>query len=244
MNQTQGPERGDLDPLDVLRSAVDDRIGGRYADALEKLLWFFRNVDSEDLRRKAYRSSYALVELCRLSQIFPNAGIELTRILNEACSNVRLGRRVHTHFQIATAIFRLQRNPRGAERLFLELRDIDNEQAKSVFPQVQHVLIECGNFKVVNEYLDVAMSEKEILESFSAMTDSGLKRESLIQRKWSKIVTRAWNIVAIYAMHGRDKDAAYLVDRIQGVICERGNPADAENALKGRLVMNKNNGEK
>jgi hypothetical protein len=79
-------------PQAILQEAVEDRVAGRYEDALQKQLWFHKEAVKIQPALVGVRSSFALAYWAHLAAKYPPALEALKKVRAEAEQDVRAGR--------------------------------------------------------------------------------------------------------------------------------------------------------
>ena len=80
------------DPDRILREALEDRIAGRYEDALAKHEWFQREALRYQRSLAGVRNSFAVAWWAELASLYAPAKSSLLKVRDDAAQAVREGR--------------------------------------------------------------------------------------------------------------------------------------------------------
>jgi hypothetical protein len=144
----------DPNPDRILSEARDDTAAGRYADALEKHVWFHENALKYAPAMYGVRLSFALSYWKTLADAYPPALDALKAARDRAAEDVRAGKDVRHSFHDLAAINQTLEENAGTKEVFLWLDSERPRDAEKVFDVAERSLVEAKEFAVCGKYLD------------------------------------------------------------------------------------------
>ena len=154
------------DPQAILREAVDDRIAGRYEDALAKQEWFHARALKYRPALRGVRNSFAIAWWAELAELYAPARASLLKVRDDAVRAVREGRDVEGNFADLAAIDREIDDPLTTVSLFLEMDKRDPAIAKRVAHWAEEPLVDAKYFQVAARYADPEAELRNAIETY------------------------------------------------------------------------------
>jgi hypothetical protein len=196
------------DPRAILNEARDNRMAGRFEDALQKHLWFHRESLKHEPAMVGVRSSFAIADWARLGVKYPPAMDALLKERDAAAARVMAGKDVLDAFDDVAAIDRELGDGRETYRLFLVIESRDEGLAREASRGAQEALVEMKDFPRAGKYLD---PERELRVTLELRTQMGKVpaqlRDVVKQTEDRMLANRIGQIVAILVLAGRTDDA-------------------------------------
>ena len=220
------------DPRSILRMACDERRTGQFQQALEKHIWYHHHALCTGSGENRVRLSFALMYWRKLADQYPPAMEELNSLKTRARAKVISGDDPIGSIREYLAICRhLEHQPESRD-LFWEIHRTRPELARRVFPYVMPILIEAGDFKICDLYLEPDSQVDRIIKRYrdsqSTETELSVRFRS---REREKFKIDASAIVALLKFNGHQRESQRIADRIRAAWDDHETMAELEEAL-------------
>lgn len=228
----------DPDPDKILRDAVDDRIAGRYEDALAKQVWFHHEALRYRRSLSGVRLSFALAYWADLAELYAPAKAALLKTRDEAAQAVREGRAAEDNFEDLVAIDRELDDPLATVSVFLEVEKRDPRLAKQLAGRAVDPLIDAKYYDVAARYVDVEAQLKvatgtyESMKSRPAPAAKGVDFAALTETFYA---IRVGRLVAMLVLANRKADAEKLAQEALATSGSEKVKSTLDAALQGQV---------
>lgn len=227
----------DPDPDKILRDAVDDRMAGRYEDALAKQLWFHHEALRYRRSLANVRLSYALAYWADLAELYAPAKAALLKTRDDAAQAVRENRSAEDNFEDLVAIDRELDDPVDTVSVFLEVEKRDPKRAKELAARAIDALIDAKYYDVAARNVDVERQMKVATNTYEEMKAhappvKGIDFAALNEVFYSARVGR---LVAMLVLANRKADAEKLAQEALAVSSSEKVKATLDAALQGQV---------
>lgn len=227
----------DPDPDKILRDAVDDRIAGRYEDALAKQLWFHHEALRYRRSLSGVRLSFALAFWADLAELYAPAKAALVKTRDEAAQAVREGRSAEDNFDDLVAIDRELDDPLATVSVFLEVEKRDPKLAKALAGHAVDALIDAKYYDIAARYVDVETQMKLAKGTYENMKSrtpaaSGVDFAALTEGFYA---SRAGRLVAMLVLANRKPEAEALAREALTVSGSEKVKSSVDAALEGQV---------
>ncbi len=200
----------------VLGSAVADRQARRFAESLEKFLWYFENSRNE-IGHGGVRLSFALRYWYDLAKEYQPAMDEFISVRDQAEARCREFCGERDAFEEAAALNRYLATSDRTISLFLQVAHRDKVAAQKMYRTVEPYLIatglysECGPFLEIHRTVEINIQiykfGKENESLYAELFPSAPPSEERIFRE--KMLT----LVALLVLNDRKSDAERVVEK-------------------------------
>jgi len=209
-------------PADIRHEGVRDTREGRFAEALQKFLWFHANALRFEEALYGVRLSFALSDWLQLAGKYPPARDAFIKVRDEteqafcrAPSNAAL-------FHDLASMNSCMGEGRKTADLFETIAQSDPTAAEDVFRYAEDDLIAHGRFSTCNPFLKGAADIDEMGETYQAQRqfeESRPEQDPPIPRfARQEFVSRSATHVALLVMNGREADALSARDRALTIV--------------------------
>jgi hypothetical protein len=211
-------------PRTVLAEARQLVAQARYAEALEKYLWFHRHALEYHEALAGVRLSFALSEWFELGQKYPPARRALLSTRDEAAAAVERGEGTFQLFHDAAAINRALGADAKTVRLFKEAHHRDPELAERCYHAAEPVLAAHGEYATCVHFIPDLEKRLDAIRQLHRMTlelaeesptlsrpEAGLKEYAAI-----RLAQETGRLIEILEGVGRTQDA----DRVREFVRE------------------------
>jgi hypothetical protein len=197
------------DPQAILRGAVEDRIAGRYEDALAKHEWFQREALKVQPSLYGVRSSFALAWWAQLGERYAPALESLKHFRDGYGEDVRQGRDPEKAFADFAAINREIDDPLATVALFLETEKRDPALARRLFKPAEEALVDAKYYEIAGRYVDPHDELEHATATYRNMSKRSApsKDVDLGQLSERYFGTEAGRLVALLVLVNRKPDA-------------------------------------
>lgn len=154
------------DPSEVLREAERDHDEGRYAEALEKHIWFFDNALKYKSSLYGVRLSFALGDWVLLANKYPPAFEALQEKAREAESKVRNDVEPSKSFNDFRSINKELGDEKKTVSLFSWLDEENPDLARKVYRLARKALVKEGRYELCDSYIDPDKEFQAYLRDF------------------------------------------------------------------------------
>jgi len=230
------------DTMIVLGEVKADRSQGRYADALEKLEWFYANAnDAARPIRRTTQLPFAAAEWGKLAKLYPPARVSLLDKRDRAEKRVREGGDPVIWFREVTMFNEELDDPARNIVLFKWLHENKPENAKQAFRYIDEQLFEAREYKLCGQYIDADTSMNSLIEirrkfkGFDAPNESESTTVTPISPRYFK--RRSAMLVALLVINGKPKDAERIAKRARAEVPDKAFGATLDAALKGTMPV-------
>jgi hypothetical protein len=225
------------DPQAILREAVEDRIAGRYEDALQKHVWFHKQAVKASPALVGVRRSFALAYWAHLASKYPPAMEALKKARDDAGEDVRAGRDATEAFRDYAAIDDELDDPLATVSLFLSIEKSDRELARKLYPAAEDALLDAKYFEVAGRYVDPPAELKRVSDTYRQMAKRAppspeLDMKSLNERFFA---AGAGRLVALMVIVDRKPEADRIAEQALAVSDSATVKAAIDQAKQGRL---------
>lgn len=227
----------DPDPDKILRDAVEDRIAGRYEDALAKQLWFHHEALRYRRSLSAVRVSFALAYWADLAELYGPAKVALLKTRDDAAQAVRENRSPEDNFEDLVAIDRELDDPLDTVSVFLELDKRDPKRAKQLAGRALDALIDAKYYDIAAKYVDVEMQLKLAKGTYESMKSRPAVTKNIDFAKLDEgfYATRVGRLVAMLVLANRRDDAEKVVQEALATASSDQVKSTLDAALKGQV---------
>lgn len=206
-------------PQAILQEAVEDRIAGRYEDALQKQLWFHKEAVRIQPSLAGVRGSFALAYWAHLAAKYPPAMEALKKVRAEAEQDVRAGRDAPRAFGDVAAINNELDDPLATVSLFLSIEKSDAALARKLYPSAEDSLLDAKYYAVAGRYVDPAAEMKRLSDTYRQMAkrppaSPQIDMKSLNERYFA---AGAGRLVALLAIVDRKPEAERVAEQALAV---------------------------
>jgi len=230
------------DTMIVLGEVKADRSQGRYADALEKLEWFYANAnDAARPIRRTTQLPFAAAEWGKLAKLHPPAHVSLLDKRDRAEKRVREGGDPAIWFREVTMFNKELDDPARNVVLFKWLHENKPENAKQAFRYIDEQLFEAREYKLCGQYIDADASMNGLIEirrkfkNFDAPNEKESTAITPISQSYFE--RRSAMLVALLVINGKPKDAERIAKRARAEVSGKAFAATLDAALKGTMPM-------
>lgn len=225
------------DPDAILRSAVEDRLAGRYADALEKHEWFHQEALKHNRALAGVRNSFAIAWWAELGAVYAPAKEALRKARDDAGAAVRAGRSPVDNFADFASINREIDDPLATVSVFLDLDKRDPALAKRVYHYAQDPLIDAKYFDVAARYIDPKVDLLGATDTYKRMAarpapSKDVDFTALNERYFG---TTAARLIAVLVIANRRPEAEQLAKEALQVSSSDTVKSLVDNALQGQI---------
>lgn len=225
----------------VLDSAVADRQAKRFAESLDKFVWYFENSRSEPGHGGA-RLSFALRYWFDLAKEYQPAMDAFISVRDEKEARCRESCGEFKAFHEASALNRfLAANDRTIS-LFLDVVRRDKVAAKRIYHIVEKYLVahglysECGPFLEVNPTVDKNIQDYKLgKENERLHAEQFPSAPPLAERIFRERIVR---LVALLALNDRKSDAELVVERSLSALDTDEFRSELASAINGHFQKN------
>lgn len=152
------------DPYEVLQQARQLTREGKYAEALEKHLWYHENAIEHGRGQSGVRSSFALSDWFELGEKYPPALHAMIEIRDEKTARIQSGQGDRHLFGDVSSYNRiLDENDKTVE-LFKFLHEHDPDLAKSSFGCADESLVAARKYQICSHYIPDPLYELKCLK--------------------------------------------------------------------------------
>ena len=223
------------DPSAILKEAWTDTEAGRYADALEKQVWFHEKSLQYVSALGGVRLSFALAQWVELGKRYPPALDALKDVRDRASVRVREVAHPFDAFHEVASIDRaLGERARTAE-LFVWLDANKPQVAKQMYSIAQDSMVAAGNYGLAGKYIDPA-AEIDRIVSLHRMTARTQKRDARLSKfAYDSFTNRAAMLVALLAVNGRQAEAEEAAQEFRKELQDEAFDAKLRDAARGAV---------
>jgi hypothetical protein len=140
-------------PQSILSDAEADAKAGKYADALAKQVWFYKNALKYDSGEYGVRLSFALSDWIELGKVYPPALEKLKAFRDEAEKNVRDDKKVRDNFSDFESINEYLKEEAKTVDLFVWIDSNKPDSAKAVFDLARPALVKSKQYTLLGKYI-------------------------------------------------------------------------------------------
>ena len=198
----------DPDPRQILREAHEDAIAGRYADALEKQLWFHREALKQDSGFYGVRLSFALFQWKELGAKYPPALDALRAIRDESAEQVKRSPKSFPQFSDVSAINGVLGEVDKTAELFAWVDENRPDFAKQLYFLAQRSLVVAKKYALCGKYLSGPADTDRITGMYRM--NRGMERQAgskFADYARNSFTNSAATLVALLAVNGRQAEA-------------------------------------
>lgn len=228
----------DRNTMHVIADAMIDRSKGRYADALEKLEWFYANAnDAERPIRRTTQMPYASPEWGRLAKLYPPARVSLIATRDRAEQRVREGGDPTIWFREVTMFNKALEDTARSITLFKWLHENKPANAKVAFAYVYEEVFAAKEYKLLDQIIDTDTWFDNHLQRYREIRGFDEPREktdAFVDAK-QHFERRSAMLVALLVINGKPKDAERIAKRARAEVSGKAFAATLDAALKGTM---------
>jgi hypothetical protein len=230
------------DPQQILSEARDDRVAGRFEDALQKHLWFHREALKYEPGLAGVRGSFAISDWAHLGAKYPPAKQALLKLREDASENVTAGRDVRESFLEVTAVDGVVGDWAESYRLFLLIESRDEALARDAYRVAQQALVEVKDFARAAKYLDARSEIRRLHEmhKYTSRRKATVEMPPQMKQQVAEIEERGMNqrigqVVAVMVLGARPDDARAAATLARELFKHASLEQILAHALEGRL---------
>ena len=224
------------DPKAILNEVETDTSGGKYADALAKLVWFRNHALEIIPALYGVRNSYALQDWKELGDVYPPALEKLKESRDEAVARVKAGGDcARACFNDVAAINRVLGEDAGTSELFAWLDQNRPAEAGDVYELAQRSLVLAHSFSLCGKYLQPEAAMAHIIAQYRQSLAYEAKSGDSSGFAARFFANRAETVVSLLVQNGKSEFAGQLATE---AIKERPDDqfrAEMKSALRGRV---------
>lgn len=224
------------DPSEVLREAERDHDAGRYAEALEKHIWFFDNALKYESSLNGVRLSFALGDWVLLANKYSPALEALEEKADEAEGKVRSGVEPYKSFQDFKSINEDMDKEERTVSLFSWLDKEKPDLARKVYRLARKALVKEGQYTLCDSYIDPDKEFQKYLRDFRDFQERRSKGRVPEQMKgfgYENFSYHASLLVALLVKNGRYSEADAIVTKSLNELDDKTFRVKLENARQG-----------
>jgi len=225
----------DPDPRAILQEARDDAAAGRYADALDKQLWFHNEALKIERGFGGVRLSFALAQWRNLGRDYPPALDALKNVRDQASIEVRTARRPFDAFHDLSSINSVLGEEARTAELFAWLDANRPEVAKQTYSVAQNSLIATRNYALCGKYLSGAAETDRIVAMHRLNRGMASRDERLGEFTRTSFVKGATTLVALLAVNGRKAEADAAMEEFLKELPDDSFRRELQEAAKGNV---------
>jgi hypothetical protein len=203
------------DPSEVLREAERDHDAGRYAEALEKHIWFFDNALKYESSLNGVRLSFALGDWVLLANKYSPALEALEEKADEAEGKVRSGVEPYKSFQDFKSINEDMDKEERTVSLFSWLDKEKPDLARKVYRLARKALVKEGRYELCGSYIDPDKEFQAYLRDFRDIQERELKgplSEHIKEFRHDSFSYHSSLLVALLVKNGRYDEADSILE--------------------------------
>ena len=240
MGANLAAEMGD-DPREVLAQAQELAGQGRYAEALDRHIWFHDHALENQPALAGVRLSFALSYWMKLGEQYPPALEALGNIRNSKTRLIEEGNGTHELFSDVVAINRVFEEPQRSYELFKLVHERYPHLAQYCYFVVKELLVEHREYEICLTYESdyrIAMDqlrEMRELNQQHARRDAGTEDPRMLALADRSYLTGVALLLEIFAGVGRDDD----VEEIERLALEVLDNYDMHDAIAAALARAK-----
>ena len=210
------------DPGDVFRQAVDDRVNGAFANALEKHIWFHDHALELDEAYAGVRLSYNLDEWSNLGKEFPAARSALSDRAEKAKKIVQARMPCFSDaFQDFTSINSYLDLESDTVELFKWINERDHEMAKKVFNLAFPDLLQAKEYFLIGNYIEIEKRLKQISKLYDInirYKDDPKMGADMLEFAEESYTYGIGSLIAVLVNIGRMEEANYVAHISSGKV--------------------------
>ena len=199
--------------LDDARRLSDE---GRFAEALEKHIWFHDHALEVDEALYGVRLSYALADWVKLGSRYPPALQALIEVRDRNTAEITSGSRSYELFHDVVAINEALGRDDLNVALFFDVERSDPAHARAIFDVVDDSLARSGEYETYSRYLDDPQARiRHLVErrGFEDLDSFGEHRERIAARAHRRFAQDVALLVKILSSTGRGAEADAAVSQ-------------------------------
>ncbi len=226
------------DPSEVLQEAERDHDEGRYAEALEKHIWFFDNALKYESSLYGVRLSFALGDWVLLADKYPPALEALEEKASEAEDKVRNGVEPYKSFNDFETINEELGKEERTVSLFSWLDEGDPDLARKVYRLARKALVKEGRYELCDSYIDPDKEFQVYLRDFRDIQERELKgslSEHIKEFRHDNFSYHSSLLVALLVKNGRYDEADSILEMALEEWDDEAFKMKMENARQGML---------
>ena len=228
------PEKPDA--REILNGARDDRIAGRFEDALQKHIWFHREAIKHEPAMVGVRGSFAIADWAHLASRYPPAMTALLAERSTAAREFSEGKDALDNFGDVAAIDRALEEWTETYRLFVLLESRDEALARRAYAYAQDALIEAKDFVRSARYMDPERELRMLKEMQASIARSGRKPFPMEAEIMGRMeAERIGRVVAILVLGSRREEAVRVAEKARAEFKNDALPAVLVRSLEGQL---------
>ncbi|MBL8523000.1 MAG: hypothetical protein JNN20_04870 [Betaproteobacteria bacterium] len=232
----------DRNTMHVIADAMIDRSKGRYADALEKLEWFYANAnDAEHPIRRTTQMPYASSEWGTLAKMYAPAYASLIATRDRAEQRVREGGDPTIWFREVTMFNKELDDTARSIALFKWLHANKPDNAKLAFRYIDEQLIAAKEHKLAEHYIDANGMFINLQQNYRHYADTAAlgneNSKDLLAGQKRYFENKSAMLVSLLVLNGKQKDAERIAKQARAVIPDPAFSATLDAALKGTMPV-------
>lgn len=211
--------------LDAVRQQAANLTGsGKYAQALERVLWYHTNALSIEPAQVGVRLSFALSQWEQLARFHPEAKAALIATRDRGVAAFRNGGGHFSLFQEVAALNEVLKDRKATGLLFQELDAQDPKLAQQCYRVVEELLVELGEYALSVKYLGDAQQRfdhaRGVWQRGMGMMDRTPEenRSPLASRLRADFLTTTRRLIDILVGAGRKEQAISIQKQALAVL--------------------------
>lgn len=200
-------QAADPSPSKVLEEARQLAAEGKYAEALEKHLWYHENALRIEPAQVGVRLSFALNDWIKLGEKYPKASEALVAIRDRNADRLSKGEGDVRLFQDTASINQYLGEPKRTVDVFKSKKAKNPALARQAYALAEEALVAAGEYKICSEYLTNPMQRLAELTNFRLALIGAKNGDPDADRIYADGVSR---LIVVLARSGRTEEAENL----------------------------------
>ncbi len=194
----------DPSPSKVLDEARQLAFDGKYAEALEKHLWYHENALRIEPAQVGVRLSFALSDWIKLGEKYPKAREALVAIRDRNADKLSKGEGDFRLFQDTSSINSYLGEAKRTLDVFKTMKAKNPALSRQAYPLAEEALIAAGEYQLCSEFLTDPMKRLNDLINFRRVLIGAKDGDPDADRIYADQVSR---VIVVLARTGRTEEA-------------------------------------